>query len=66
MGMGYSLFNEGLLAKTIILRLGGLTLYNKTKPFFFGLLAGFFIGCGISFLVDFMWFPEEGHALYGW
>ena len=54
------------LAKTIILRLGGLNLYNKTKPFFFGLLAGFFIGCGISFLVDFAWFPEEGHALYGW
>ena len=53
------------LAKTIILRLGGLTLYNKTKPFFFGLLAGFFIGCGISFLVDFAWFPEEGHVLYG-
>ena len=54
------------LAKTIILRLGGLNLYNKAKPFFFGLLAGFFIGCGLSFGVDFLWFPEEGHAIYGW
>ncbi len=54
------------LAKTIILKLGGLTLYNRTKPFFFGMLAGFFIGTGLSFVVDFLWFPEEGHFLYGW
>jgi hypothetical protein len=54
------------LAKTIILRLGGLALYEKARPFFFGLIAGFFIGCGISFVVDFIWFPEEGHFLYGW
>jgi hypothetical protein len=54
------------LTKTILLRLGGLALYQKARPFFFGMLAGFFIGCGISFVVDFFGFPEEGHFLYGW
>ncbi len=26
-------------------------------------MAGYFFGGGVSFLVDFIWFPEDGHSL---
>jgi len=35
------------------------------RPFFIGLILGFFAGAGVSFLVDMAWFPGEGHMLYG-
>ncbi len=53
-------------AKLVILRLGGIGLYRKAQPFFFGLIAGFFFAAGISFGVDMIWFPGEGHRVYGW
>ncbi len=53
-------------AKSIILRLGGIALYRKAEPFFFGIIVGFFIGTGISFVVDMIWFPGQGHRVYGW
>ena len=53
-------------AKSIILRFGGIQLYRKAQPFFFGIIAGYFVGCGISFFVDMAWFPGQGHRIYGW
>lgn len=53
-------------AKLMILRLGGIGLYRKAQPFFFGIIAGFFFAAGISFVVDMIWFPGEGHRVYGW
>jgi len=53
-------------AKSLILRFGGIGLYRKAQPFFFGLIVGFFTGTGISFVVDMIWFPGQGHAIYGW
>ena len=53
-------------AKAVILRLGGIGLYRKAQPFFFGLIAGFFFAAGISFVTDMIWFPGEGHRVYGW
>jgi len=50
-------------AKLIILRTGGILLYRKAAPFFFGLMLGYFTGVGISFVVDMIWFPERGHSL---
>ncbi|MBM4083700.1 MAG: hypothetical protein FJ272_02835 [Planctomycetes bacterium] len=52
--------------KTIILRVGGVTLYRKSKPFFFGLLAGYAFGVFASFLVDCIWFWGEGHEIHSW
>ena len=54
------------VAKSLILKFGGIHLYRKAQPFFFGLIVGYFTGCGISFLVDMIWFPGQGHAIYGW
>lgn len=53
-------------AKLLILRLGGIALYRKAQPFFYGLIVGFFFAAGVSFVVDMIWFPGEGHRVYGW
>lgn len=53
-------------AKSLILRFGGIALYRKAEPFFFGIIVGFFLATGISFVVDMIWFPGQGHAVYGW
>lgn len=53
------------LAKVIILKAGGVKLYKQAKPFFFGLMLGYFAGAGISFLIDIIWFPGQGHPIYG-
>jgi hypothetical protein len=54
------------VAKSIILRLGGISLYRKAQPFFYGIITGFFFAAGIAFVVDMIWFPGEGHRVYGW
>ena len=53
-------------AKWLILRYGGIHLYRRVQPFFYGLIVGTFTGCGISFVVDMIWFPGRGHFIYGW
>ena len=54
------------VAKSLILRFGGIALYRKGEPFFYGMIVGFFLVCGLSFVVDMIWFPGQGHAIYGW
>lgn len=39
-------------AKTIVLRIGGVTLFNKVKPFFIGLLVGHLTAMGVSYVCD--------------
>ncbi len=51
------------LLKTLILRLGGVGLYRACRPFFIGLILGFFAGVGISYGVDAVWFFGKGHAI---
>ena len=53
-------------AKSLILRFGGIALYRKAEPFFFGIIVGFFLATGISFAVDMIWLPGQGHRVYGW
>jgi hypothetical protein len=53
-------------AKTMILRIGGIQLYNRCRPFFVGMLAGYAMAIFFSFLVDFIWFPEAGHHMHSW
>ena len=49
--------------KSIVLRLGGIGLYRQIRPFFIGLIVGFFAGIGISYGVDLIWFFGKGHAI---
>ena len=52
--------------KVIILKIGGQALYKRVLPFFFGLMIGFYLGLGIAWIVDAIWFPGgQGHYLYG-
>ena len=56
----------GWAAKTLVIRLGGIRLYERAKLFFLGIILGFFTGCGVSFLIDMIWFTGRGHPLYGY
>jgi len=56
----------GWACKTAVIRVGGMHLYNRAKFFFLGIILGFFTGCGISFIIDLLWFPGQGHPLYGY
>ena len=52
------------LSKSIIMRYGGISSYRASRPFFIGLIAGYFLGVGISFLVDTVWFMGKGHPYF--
>jgi hypothetical protein len=54
------------LVKTIVLHIGGVQLYNRTKPLFLGLAAGYAVGVVFSWLVDAIWFPGAGHYVHAW
>ncbi|MDP7119599.1 MAG: hypothetical protein QF395_04680, partial [Arenicellales bacterium] len=52
------------LAKTLILRYGGLEWYRKARPFFFGLIFGEFLVAFLRTVADLIWRlylpPESG------
>jgi len=52
--------------KTVILRIGGVDLYRRLRPFFLGLLVGHALGVLLSFVVDQIWFPGQGHHTHSW
>ncbi|MBI4551806.1 MAG: hypothetical protein HY710_06020, partial [Candidatus Latescibacteria bacterium] len=49
------------LIQVILLRIGGGRLYRKVQPLFGGILVGYVLGQGLSFLVDSVWFPDGPH-----
>ena len=49
--------------KFLVLRIGGITAYRAGRPFFIGLILGHFMGAGISFIIDMIWFPGQGHSI---
>ncbi len=51
------------LAKRVTLAIGGIEAYRKLRPFFIGLIMGFFAGIGISYAVDVIWFFGKGHYI---
>ena len=51
--------------KWMVLQYGGGKLYREVRPFFVGLIFGFFIGVTVSFIVDLIWFPDAGHSIWG-
>lgn len=52
--------------KSIILRIGGVDLYRRLRPLFLGLLVGHALGVILSFFVDQIWFPGQGHRTHSW
>jgi len=38
-------------------------LFTRMRPLFIGLIIGFFLGVGISYGIDLIWFFGKGHAI---
>ena len=53
-------------AKSIIMKVGGVQLYQRAQPVFLGLIAGYTAGVVWSFIVDAIWFPGQGHLVHYW
>ena len=49
--------------KVTVLRVGGIALYRQLRPFFIGLIVGFFLGVGVSYAIDAIWFFGLGHPI---
>ena len=54
------------MIKTLVLRLGGVEQYTKSRPAFMGIIAGYSLAVMIGFVVDWIWFPGAGHQIHGW
>jgi hypothetical protein len=51
-------------AKAVILRIGGMALYRKSRPVFLGIIVGYGAAILVALLADVLFFPEGGHYLY--
>ena len=49
--------------KSVVMHYGGINGFRKIRPFFLGLIVGYFLGIGISFTVDWIWFFGKGHPI---
>lgn len=61
----FSLFLAWLI-KMLLVRIGGVTAYRRAQPFAWGVLVGYSVGVFLGFIVDWIWFPGQGHALHEW
>ena len=52
------------VAKVIILRVGGISLYRRGIPLVIGCVVGYTFALMISMVVDLIWFPGQGHNLF--
>ena len=52
------------LIKFVMIKVGGPTVYRKSRPLFIGLLVGYILGVILSTGIDFIWFPERGHGVH--
>lgn len=52
------------LIKLVMLKVGGPSVYHKSRPFFIGLMVGYVLGVALSMMLDIVWFPEKGHAVH--
>ena len=50
--------------KVVILRIGGINLYRRCRPFFLGMLVGYTLGITVSFLIDLAFFFGQGHSVH--
>lgn len=52
--------------KSILMRIGGVGLYERGKPFFIGLIAAQAVSTALVFVVDWIWFPMSGHNVHNY
>lgn len=52
--------------KSVVLRIGGVSLYERTKPICLGMVVGYALGVGLSFLGDYFLFFGDGHGVHSW
>ncbi len=52
------------LIKLVLLKIGGPSVYRKSRPLFIGLLVGYILGVVLSAGIDMIWFPERGHGVH--
>jgi hypothetical protein len=52
------------MAKVIVLRIGGISLYRRGMPLMIGCIVGYTFGLTVSVVVDLIWFPGQGHNLF--
>ena len=50
--------------KAIMLKIGGITLYRKSQPFFIGLIVGYTFALIVAIGIDIIYFPGNGHNIY--
>jgi hypothetical protein len=65
---GYLAFSVFLtwIIKSLIVRVGGAQAYRRWRYFFVGIMVGYVAGLGVSFVVDCIWFPGNGHRIHVW
>jgi len=59
----YSVF-LAWVAKSVVLRIGGISLYRRSQAVVLGMLVGYVAGVAISFLVDILFFYGQGHGVH--
>ena len=52
--------------KGIVLKAGGVFLYRRSIPFFLGLMVGYALNVGVSFVLDVTYFGGEGHGVHAY
>ncbi len=51
------------LLKTILIRIGGVRLYQSAQPLMIGIMVGYVLGSAVAIVVDLLYFPGSIHEL---
>ncbi len=54
------------LLKFLMLKIGGVSFYRRSRPFFVGMLVGYILAVVAGLVVDAVWFPGQGHRVHQW
>jgi hypothetical protein len=54
------------LAKVATLKFGGVGMYRRSLPFWYGAISGYLFGIALSSVIDVLLFPDGGHGVHGW
>ena len=52
--------------KSLLMRIGGVDLYERGKPFFIGLIVAQALSTALVFAIDWVWFPARGHNVHNY
>jgi len=52
------------LVKIVLLKVGGVNLYRRSRPFFIGILVGYGLAVILSTVIDYLFFFQNGHYIH--